>query len=135
MTHLPPIVSFQAMAIFGDDILWNGTVIHHATTLDIVLDHIFVVLSLVLLILSSVCNPIVFWFHRRMKQNTPAILFQILTANDFLTCILVVPVLIYYLIAGVSFQFCLELNVTNSGNILQNVYKLKEFPRPAFQRN
>ena len=91
------------MAIFGDDILWNGTVIHHATTLDKLIDHIFVVLSLALLILSSVCNPIVFWFHRRMKQNTPAILFQILTANDFLACVMVVPVLIYYLIAGVSF--------------------------------
>ena len=90
------------MAIFGDDILWNGTVVHHATTLDKVLDHVFAVLSVILLIISCVCNPIVFWFHRRMKQNTPAVLFQILTANDFLTCILVVPVMVYYLIAGVS---------------------------------
>ena len=90
------------MAIFGDDILWNGTVVHHATTLDKVLDHVFVVLSIILLITSCVCNPIVFWFHRRIKQNTPAVLFQILTANDFLTCLLMVPAMVYNLVSGVS---------------------------------
>ncbi|KAL5257048.1 hypothetical protein ACHWQZ_G012091 [Mnemiopsis leidyi] len=88
------------MAIFGVDILLNGTEVHDATILDIVLDHVFVVLSIILLIISCVCNPIVFWFHRKMKQNTPAVLFQILTANDFLTCLLMVPVMLYYLVSG-----------------------------------
>ena len=96
------LVSVSCMAIFGDDILWNGTTFYRARTADRVWDHVFVVLSIALLIISCICNPIVFWFHRRMKQNTPAVLFQILTANDFLTCILVVPVMVYYLIAGVS---------------------------------
>ena len=91
------------MAIFGNDVLWNGTVIYEATAADKVFDHIFLVLSIALLIVSCVCNPIVFWFHRRMKQNISAILFQILTANDFLTCLMVVPVLVYYLVTGVSF--------------------------------
>ena len=93
------------MAIFGVDILLNGTEVHDATILDIVLDHVFVVLSIILLIISCLCNPIVFWFHRKMKQNTPAVLFQILTANDFLTCLLMVPVMLYYLVSGVSFLF------------------------------
>ena len=92
------------MAIFGDDILKNGTVYHQATTLDRVLDHVFLVLSIILLIVSCVCNPVVFWFHRKMKQTTPAIMFQILTANDFLTCLIMVPVMIYYLSNGVSFR-------------------------------
>lgn len=87
------------MAIFGEDILWNGTEIYKATSVDKVLDRVFVVLILALLIVSSVCNPIVFWYHRRMKQNTPAVLFQILTANDFLTCVLVAPIMVYYLVA------------------------------------
>ena len=101
------------MAIFGEDILWiNGTVIYEATSVDKVLDHVFVIWILVLFIVSSVCNPIVFWYHRRMKQNTPAILFQILTANDFLTCVLVAPVMVYYLVAKVNlvltFRTCIH---------------------------
>ena len=99
------------MAIFGDDILWNGTIVHHATTLDKVLDHMFVVLSIILLIISCVCNPIVFWFHRRMKQNTPAVLFQILTANDFLTCLLMVPAMVYNLVSGVSLLFFFHFGI------------------------
>lgn len=95
------------MAIFGNDVLLNGTVIHHATTLDKVLDHVFLVLSIALLIVSCVCNPLVFWYHWRKKQTTPAVMFQILTANDFLTCLVMVPVIVYYLTAaGVSFLNC-----------------------------
>ena len=111
------------MAIFGDDILWNSTVVHNATTLDKVLDNVFAVLSIILLIISCVCNPIVFWFHRRMKQNTPAVLFQILTANDFLTCILVVPVMVYYLLAGVSVYLFKTVTHCENHKRLTNVYR------------
>ena len=92
------------MAIFGDDIYQNGTLYHTATILDKTLDYVFLVLSIVLLVVSCVCNPIVFWFHRQIKQNTPAVLFQILTANDFLTCLFVVPTMIYYLTVPVSYS-------------------------------
>ena len=74
--------------MFGENVVGNGTIL-------------FVVISVSSLVFSCVCNPVVFWFHRKMKQNTPAIMFQILTANDFLTCIMVVPVMVYYLVAAV----------------------------------
>ena len=118
------------MAIFGEDILGiNGTVIYEATSVDKVLDHVFVVWILVLFIVSSVCNPIVFWYHRRMKQNTPAILFQILTANDFLTCVLVAPVMVYYLVAKVNlvltFRTCIHTKLKSIWNFASsNISKM-----------
>ena len=99
------------MAIFAQNEFWNGTVIRQASTLDKAVDYFILLTSLTLLIVSCVGNPTVFWFNRKMKQSTPAILFQILTANDFLTCVVVVPVMVYYSTTGVSFTpICMQIH-------------------------
>ena len=53
---------------------------------------------MVLLIVSCICNPVVFWCNRTIKQTIPAILYQILSFSDFLTCVLIVPLFLYTLL-------------------------------------
>ena len=84
--------------MFGDIYDSSFVLVHKQSTADIVFNYIFLVICLVLLTLSTICNPVVFWFHRKMKQNTSAILFQILTTNDFLTCCVTLPFVMWGLL-------------------------------------
>ena len=71
----------------------DGPLFGHAAV-----DITFGCLLLVFFIVSCICNPIVFWCNRTMKQTIPAILYQILSISDFLTCVLFVPLFLYTLL-------------------------------------
>jgi hypothetical protein len=79
------------MAIFGDANM-------NPTQGGSFANYLFAFLFFILLFISSFCNPYVFLFYRREKQNISAILFQILTVNDFCTCLVGVPYNIYLLL-------------------------------------
>ena len=85
------------MAIFGN-ITVNGTLVHVANTGDLIANIIFSTLLIILFAISCIANIIVFTSHRRQKQNVSAVLFELLSANDFLTCIVGIPPIIYLMI-------------------------------------
>ena len=98
------------MAVFGPFYAPNGALLS-GNTLDTVFNYFFALLMILMLVISCVCNPLVFWFHRRVKQTLSAILFQILTINDFLTCLLVAPSTLYFLVFQVRLLNTFKSNV------------------------
>ena len=87
------------MALFGD--VYDpatGQLLHASTAGDTFANYFFALLFIVLFLLSSFCNPYVFFHYRSEKQNISAVLFQLLTINDFCTCLVGVPYNLYLLL-------------------------------------
>ena len=94
-------LNFRIMAIFGnvyDYVDGTRTLIHTGTTGDTFANYFFAIVFILLFILSTTCNPYIFLHHHREKQNISAILFQILSMNDFCTCLVSVPYILYLLL-------------------------------------
>ena len=87
------------MAIFGN--IYDPTtreLLHAATPGDIFANYFFALVFFLFFLLSLFCNPYVFFHYRREKQNVSAVLFQILTVNDFCTCVVGLPYVLYLLL-------------------------------------
>ena len=89
------------MAIFGDRYDANHTLIYRGNSVDSAMNYVFGIVCLGLFVISTIANPMVFCYHRRIKQTLSAMLFQILTFNDFLTCLLAGPSLAYFFFSEV----------------------------------
>ena len=83
------------MAIFGNITLRNED---HTTETDVYLNYIWGVLILVLFIISTLLNPVVFIFNYNQPRSAASLLYLMLSASDFLTTLLRPIILSYELL-------------------------------------
>ncbi|KAL5267551.1 hypothetical protein ACHWQZ_G004551 [Mnemiopsis leidyi] len=89
------------MAVFGNVYGYkDGTasLLYTGTIGDTFANYFFAFIFILLFLLSTACNPVIFVHYRRQKQNISSILFQILSMNDFCTCLVSVPYILYLLL-------------------------------------
>lgn len=72
---------------FSAELLINGTYTSIIRKQDAYLNYVFGSILIILSLLSTICNPIIFYYHYRLSSIS-ALLFTILSVSDFLTNII-----------------------------------------------